>query len=329
MDTIERTDGSTDEISVEELCREIEARRRAKYQAKTKPYPRSNPIASDISDCMRETVLGITHWQDRPEFPVEAIQRMERGNQIENWMIRELMELGYNVRVDQQPFELKDKKGRVISRGKVDGFIQTGRRVFPLECKSMMPTIYAQINTQEDFDRYTFFRKYPRQLQSYLLANNLDQGFWIVDDLAGHWKLIPCHLDFGRAEKILQHVEGAVEHLVNGTLPDFHKDASVCLKCWAFKRVCTPPIAAGEGMQVIDDPELGLKLARIKELEEAHREYERYDKEVKKVFKATMKANQTFIIGDFMVSSSEEHERKGYEVKATKYVTFEIEKLPY
>jgi hypothetical protein len=321
----------TDEPTVEDLCKEIAERRRTKYANRTKPYPRNNPIASDISDCVRETVLGITQWKERPDFPIAAVERMERGNQIEDLTLRELMELGYSVRVDRQPFELRDKKGRLISRGRVDAFIKVGRKEYPLECKSMNPNIYSRIDTQEDFDSYSFFRKYPRQLQSYLLANNFEEGFWLIDDCMGHWKLIPCRLDYDRAEKILKHTEQAVEHIAAGTLPGYHTDPSYCLKCWAFKRVCTPPFFSGEGMKAINDPELADKLKRRAELDAAASEYDRLDKDVKETLKEAMKPTDVFIIGDFMITAEEKERRyKAQPAKPAHTTTFlglEIEKI--
>jgi hypothetical protein len=317
--------------NVEELCRQIQARRRLKYETRTKPYPRSNPIASDIGDCVRETVLGITNWRDKPDFSVDAVERMERGNQIEDLMIRELMELGYSVRVDRQPFELKDKKGRVISRGRVDGFIRIGRKDYPLECKSMNPNVYARIDTQADFDEYTFFRKYPRQLVLYLLANNFEEGMWAVDDCMGHWKLIPCRLDYERAEKILTHIESTVEHVANGTLPAFHNDPTVCLKCHFFKRVCTPPFfSAGEGMRAVNDPELADKIARRAYLDPLASEYDKLDKEIKETLKAAMKDQDNWIIGGFLVTAEEKTRRfKAQPAKPASqqsYLSFEFEK---
>jgi hypothetical protein len=333
QETIEKTDSAqrSDKLTVEQLCDEIATRRRTKYASRTKPYPRNNPIASDISDCVRETVLGITNWKDRPEFPVEVIERMERGNQVEDWIFRELMDLGYSVRVDRQSWELRDKKGRIIARGRIDGFLSIGRETYPFECKSMHPNMYGRINSIEDFDRYQFFRKYPRQLQSYLFANNLDQGFWILDDLLGHWKLIPCRLDYDRAEKILRHLESAVEHLANKTLPPFHSDPTVCLKCWAYTRVCTPPFASGEGMQVIDDPEFSEKLKRRAKLDNAASEFDRLDREIKGFLKQTMKPEQIFIIGDYLVSAEEKirnmNPQPAKEASQQKYLAFNIESM--
>src|SRR5438094_49269 len=104
-------------ITVEELCAEIAEKRRERYAIRTKPSPRSQPVASDLGNCLRETVLGITQWKERPEFSIELAQRFERGNKIEDLAMAELQGMGYRARVDRQPYEIKNKKGRVINRG--------------------------------------------------------------------------------------------------------------------------------------------------------------------------------------------------------------------
>lgn len=319
-------------MNVEELCEEITKKRTEKYVRDTKPYPRNQPTSSDLGDCLRETVLGITNWQDKPSFSPELVQRFRRGAKLEDIAIAELQDLGYRVRVDRKPFEMKDKKGRVVLRGIIDGFVEAGhRQIFPMECKSLNPNIWARIDSQEDFDRYSFFRKYPRQLQSYLLAENLDQGFWLLDDCLGHWKLIPCHLDFDRAEKLLRHAEQAVEHIANGTLPDFHYDPSYCLKCIMFKRVCTPPFFIGEGMKMINDPEFADKLAKRAELDQAATEYDKLDKEIKETLKAAMKPGDNWIIGDYLVAAEEKTRRMkaqpAKEAKTLTYLGFDVSKI--
>jgi hypothetical protein len=110
----------------------------------------------------------------------------------------------------------------------------------------------------------------------------------------GHWKLIPCRLDYARTEKILKQLEGAVEHIANSTLPEFHQDPQACLKCWAFKRVCTPPFASGEGMQVFSDPEFAAKIARRVELADSASEYDRYDRGYQGIFEAGHEAESDF-----------------------------------
>lgn len=165
----------------------------------------------------------------------------------------------------------------------------------------------------------------------YLLANNLEEGFWILDDCMGHWKLIPCRLDYERAEKTLKHVESAVDHLAQNTLPAFHGDPTVCFKCWAFKRVCMPPFAAGEGMQVFDDPEFVEKLKRHQELDPAASEYDRLDREIKDFLKKAMKPEQIFLIGDYLIKAEEKSRsykaQPAKEAFTQKYLSFDIEKM--
>lgn len=320
-------------MTVEELCEEIAEKRRAKYSdpKRTEPYPRSNPIASDIGDCVRETVLGVSNYKDRPKFDPEVIARMERGQKIEQLMRAELFELGYTVREDRLLAELRDGKGQLLTRGRADGFIAKGRKEFAFEGKSMTPMVYNQINSQADFDHYVFFRKYPRQLQSYLLASNLEEGLWILDDCLGHWKIIPCRLDYDRGEAILKHLEGAVGHLAAGTLPDYHNDPAVCLKCWARGRVCNPPFFSGEGMKIIDNAELEQKLTRRAELDPMATEYDHLDKDLKEVLKEVMKKDQVFVIGKWMVKAEEKTKnfkaQPAKEASKTTYLGFDIEPI--
>src|SRR5262249_37616057 len=205
-----------------------------------------------------------------PQFDVDIKARLDRGSLIEDFVLQELGSLGLKARVDRKPFEILDRQGRLILRGIVDGFISYEGSDVPFEVKSMSPSIFQRINTLEDFKRYSWTAKYPRQLQAYLYHNDLEDGFFLLDDLAGHWKLIPVQLDFEEMEKILQQCEQAVEHIANKTLPDFPSDPQTCLKCWAFGRACNPPFFS-DGMVSIDDPEIEFKLDRRGELEEAKR----------------------------------------------------------
>lgn len=322
---------------LEAVFEEIQRKRSQDLLNKANQYPRNNPVASDISPCARETALGILHWQDRPPFTEELLARFEVGNDQESLAIAKMLRYGLKIVEQQQNFELRDKKGRLILRGRIDGKVEMNGQRIPFDYKTINPMMFDRLNTIDDFLKHKFFSKYPKQLWAYEYMNNIETGFVWMDNLLGQWKFVEIPMDWGRMEEILSQCETAVksvEDVRNGkpeeaALPAFHRDPQVCTSCWCFKRLCLPPFASGEGMQVIDDPELGMKLERIKQLEEAHHEYERYDREVKKVFKAVMKPMQTYIIGGYMVSSSEEHQRKGYEVKPTTYMTFEIEKLPF
>ena len=318
-------------MNIEELCQEIAAKRTEFYSRDVGPWPKNNMVASDIGECQRESVLAITEWNQRPAFDPEVKARLERGKRIEDLAMAELAVLGYSARVERKPFEIKNAGGQILCRGRLDGFLEKDRREYPFECKSLNPNVYNQINEQGDFDRYVFFRKYPKQLQTYLFANNLEEGFWILDDCMGHWKLIPCRLDYDRMDAVLRHLEAVADHVEKKTLPDFHKDPTTCLRCWVRGRVCNPPFFSGEGMQVINDAELEQKLNRRAELDPMASEYDHLDKELKEVLKAAMKPEQIFVVGNWMIKAEEK--TRNYKAQPAKtaskttYLGFEIEKI--
>ena len=220
---------------------------------KREQYPRNNPIASDISECERETVLGITHWQEKPPFTPHSAARMERGSQIENMVILELQKLGFEVRVERKPFELRDREGRLmVCRGKVDGFIKHDRQDVPVEIKSMNQHVWEKIN---DYARTskgsTGPRSTPISCKCICTRTTWKRACFCWMIAQGHWKMIPVKLDLGYVETILQRLESAVAHIEAKTLPDFHPDMSVCRKCWClWERVHPARIARGRAASV-------------------------------------------------------------------------------
>ena len=315
-------------MSVKDLCDEISRRRTEALERRIEKYPRNNPIASDIGECGREMVLSILHWQDRALPSPDLKARFERGNLVEDTVLRELSSLGISVRVERPPFEIRDRNGRLILRGKVDGFVKWENAEYPMEVKSLDANVFRQVETVEDFQRWIWASKYPRQLQAYLYANNLEEGFFLLDDCMGHWKLIPVQLDFAEMEKILQRCERAVESVESiraGTgeesaLPEYHKDPAVCRRCWAFGRVCAPP-ADYHGLVMADDPEFEQALDRRGELQTAHKEYESLDKTIKE----RVKGKDGIVVGAWLIQGKE-IPRKGYIVQDTKYWLAKITK---
>lgn len=281
-------------MAVADLIREIQERRAEALERKREVYPKNNPTASDLSPCPRETALAILHWQQRPPFPSELLARLERGKVIEDVVLRELSALGLYARVERKPFEIRGRNNQLLLRGKIDGFLEWQGADYPMEIKSLDRNLFARIETADDFNRYGLLAKWPRQIQAYLYANGLSEGFFLLDDCQGHWKLVPITLNYDVMEGILRQCEDAtraVELVRLGApeeeaLPPYHAEVTVCRRCWAFGRVCTPPnLAVGEGLQVIEDPTLELMLTRHQEIKQAAREYERLDEELKKFFR--------------------------------------------
>jgi CRISPR/Cas system-associated exonuclease Cas4 (RecB family) len=318
-----------DNQTVEDLCAEIAQKRTERLSKDLLPRPKNNATASDLHDCTRAMVYAVTNWKDRPAFSPELIARFERGSAIEEVARRELRDLGYSIKEERQPFEIRDKHGRLLVRGIVDGFLVKGRQDWPLEVKSLHPNVYHRIQTQDDFDRSIWSRKYPKQLLTYMYHYNREEGFFLLDDCLGHWKLLPVRLNYEKMEAVLKQLEAVAIHLEEKTQPDFHSDPSVCTRCDWFKRVCFPPWSAGEGLSVIEAGELEAKISRRAALDEAATEYDALDKDIKATFKAIgIKADHDYLIGDYIITAKEVvRNMKATEARQQKFLTYSIDSI--
>lgn len=307
---------------VVKLSEEIQSRREAKLKSEAKIFRQVNPRASAITECNREMVLSITNWKDKPAPDIHLQARFNEGKEQERKVIRELIDLGFEVIEGQKPFELKDRKSRTILTGSIDGKILLDGKRIPFEIKSLNPNIYSQINEVNDFNRYEWVKRYPRQMQAYLYGNNEESGLFILTDCLGHIKTFPVFLDYEEMEVILKRCEYVMDCVENKTLPDYHKDYSVCRRCWALGRCCTPPLDFGEGTQVIDDPDMEFMLNRREELNNVVKEYKQIDKQVKDYFKE----KPNCLVGNFHISGSW-RERKECHIPASRYWQSKIEKV--
>lgn len=326
-------------MSLEEFFTDIKQRRNEQLARNAGKWPRNNPTASDISRCTRETALGVLHWEDRPELGLDLLARLEAGKEQENIAYSKMLRLGIEIVEQQRTFELKDKKGRLLLRGKIDGKIAVNRKPIPFDLKTMHPSLFDRFDTVDDLMAHPFFSKYPKQLLAYEYMNDVETGFLWIDNMLGKWKFIEVPMDWELMEKILRQLETAVESIEavragaseETALPPFYFDPGTCLKCWAFKRVCTPPFFMGEGMRAVNDPELADKIARRAELDPLATEYDRLDKEIKEVLKAAMKPNDNWIIGDWLVQAQEKQRRMkaqpAKEAVTTTYLGFEIDRI--
>lgn len=246
---------------------------------------RNNVYATGYKECNRQMVLDMTHGDTLPSFDADTLARFRRGNDRERDMMADLKKIGRNcepsfeVAGEQERFELKGKKGRVIITGKIDGrlafhrykdlkFLQ-GQRSAPVEAKAWNANLVAQIQTYDDLFKSRWTRSGAYQILSYIFAENVPLGFFLLDR-SGLPALVPVelypHLD--KMEKFLEKAEIAMDHKEAGTLPDFIQDKEECKFCPHFGRNCNPPMTFGAGAQVFTDPEVIEKAERYKELEE-------------------------------------------------------------
>lgn len=301
------------------LISNIENAREKALAAKLKPREALSIYASGIGECDRQLVYNITNWRDKKMWDVHAQARMNKGNDEERLMLRELEDLGYTV-VEQQASLSEDMKRNFGVGGRIDGkLVFNGRRI-PFEVKSVNPRLFDNINTVADLQQYVWMRKYPRQLTLYMLGHNEEVGILALSNLLGQWKFLVLDLDYAKAEDLLVRLEGVNKHVKGATLPErIDYDEDVCGSC-AFAHICLPDIKNVPQVKWDDNPVLLKKLERRRELEPAKKEFEAIDKEVKATFDG---AGPTTMVGDFIVTRKNVA-RKAYTVDATEYAQTSI-----
>lgn len=301
----------------------LERRKTTLLTERGQSYPRSNPILSDISDCDRQIAYGVTNWKDREEPDVELLARFEAGNVQEREITTKLIAMGYKVTLQQQPVEVKGRDGQLLARGKVDGFITYNTIKIPFEIKSMNPNVYNMVDAYEDFQRKPWLRKYPRQLQMYLLGNNCEFGLFILTDCLGHWKIIPVALSYEEGEAILQRLERVHQHLKTGTSPDrIDYRADICGQC-PFAFICLPDVMRAQAI-VLTDADTLTMLDEREKLKPAHSAYEEVDKTLKGKIKASKVTKA--IAGDWVITAKTVH-REPYSVAGGDSTVVSIQKL--
>jgi CRISPR/Cas system-associated exonuclease Cas4 (RecB family) len=306
---------------VEALAKEIIEKRNHELSKKIVSFPRRNPIMSDIGECDRAIVYGVTHWDQKPLHDVDLQARFDVGNLWEREIIRELEGLGYRIIMSQAPVEIKGRGGEFLATGRVDGFIQVGREKIPFEIKSLNVMVYDRIDSAEDFQKKAWLRRYIRQIQLYCFGNNMEYGLFIITDCLGHWKVIPIYLDYGECELILKRLEGVHPHIQAKTFPDrITYSEEVCGRC-PFAQICLQDIIRTEA-EILTDPALIEELNERESLKDASRRYKKIDDAVKLKLQNIPKG----LAGDFMIIGKPSH-RDEYTVKASDGWKVDIKKL--
>lgn len=268
-------------MSVENLRNEIIKKESERLSHKRSKYQPKNCTASGLVECLKERYHAIIDWKSKPISDDWLQARFEEGNEQERRILIKLLSNGFEISDNQHRFEIKDRSGRVILTGRIEGKIKYEGKYYPFEIKSMNPNIYAGIDKLEDFEKYSHTQKYPKQLMSYMYNESCDEGFFIITDCLGHFKIITVKLDYAMMEKEIQNCTFVQDCVDKKCPPPFTDNKALCRKCWAAKTCCFPAMDFGEGMQVINDDELKADLDRRFELMPAAKEYDQVDKSIK------------------------------------------------
>lgn len=278
------------------------------------PSNRPYCYASGYEECDRKLVLLMTKGDLVQPFPTNVRARFRRGKDRERNLISDLSATGrlcdppFEVVAQQQRFELKDRKGRVVIAGMMDLGLKFSHKVMiPAEIKDYNQNLSARIETFEDVLQNRWTKKAAYQLPSYMFGAAQPLGMLILTtpDIP---KFIPVELNdlvANLTEEFMQKAERALDHKEAGTLPDYIDDYSECQRCQFLGIACDPPIKT-EGTKIFTDPEIESKLLRYLEIEDVGEEYETLDKWVKKEFRGIESglAGKAFIQGKWQKYTS-------------------------
>lgn len=259
--------------------------------------------ASAWRTCERRMVYELTVPDQQQPFDADTLARFRRGNDRERDIVADLSRIGRNATPEfrivgqQDAFKLKDRRGRQVISGKVDGFLEVDRQRAPLEVKSWSPFIVDRIESFDDLFDNPWTRSGGYQLLSYLFGHEMPVGFMLLDR-SGIPKALPVVLDrhLDRMEEFLAKSERVVDHALAGTLPAFIEDASECRRCPFYGAVCNPPLSAKD-VQVFTDPMFESELQWWHDHKDVAKQWNSLDDRIKKQLRGVENA----IAGPFSI----------------------------
>jgi CRISPR/Cas system-associated exonuclease Cas4 (RecB family) len=279
-----------------------------KKEKDIKQYPVHTNRASDLGHpCVRYHVLNRTRWEERSLHDTRLQLIFDLGKEIEDITIRDMQAAGFQVIEQQRPFTWKEYN----ITGTVDGKVLIDGEAVPFEVKSCSQFVFDKLAGVADMTRgkYGYLRKYPTQLNLYMLMDNKERGVFIFKNKqTGAYKEIWMDLDYQLGEETLKRSESVNAHISAGTLPDPINDDMWCNDC-PYAHICLPEV---NGREVdIDTGELGSMLDRMEVLKAAVTEYDELDAQVKKMVEGREKvlAGNWYISGKWM-------DRKSYDIPA-------------
>lgn len=277
---------------------------------KIKAYPVNSNRASDLGNpCLRYHVFNRTRWEEKSLHDVGLQNVFDLGNDIEEIALRELAAAGIKVIEQQKPFNWPEYS----ITGHLDGLVLIDGKAYPLEIKSCSPFVFDAIHTIDDLKKgkYAYLRKYPVQLNLYLLMSNIDKGvFLFKNKVTGAYKEIWMDLDYELGEATIKRAEAINAHLAAGTVPEPIEYGDECERC-GFVHICSVDHIGKE--VEIDTGELAVMLDRLDALKPAKKEYEEIDEAVKKA----VEGREKILAGDWFVTGRWT-ERKGFTVEPGK-----------
>lgn len=298
------------------------------YSDSRKIYPTHTNRASEMGhDCVRFLVFNRVRWQDKMLHDVLLEVIFQEGNYQEEAVKKTLAKAGFELTQQQRGyFETQQN-----ITGHLDSFLSHPEilpKPIPIEIKGLSQNNWSSINKFSDIleHKQYYIRKYAAQINLYMYMSEEDEGLFVLKNKQnGQIKFIPAELDYEytegllkKAEKINDYVE---KYKKNGHIPDeTTQDAKICAGC-AFRHICFKDSDPYQGITLIQEKIAEDGLVRMKELEDAAKEYEELKEVVYDIIKKRAEAinppegKAQFLVGEFHCKASVVKTKK-YEIPA-------------
>jgi hypothetical protein len=289
-------------------------------RSKIKKVPAMANRASYLGDdCERKLYYLRAEWDKAEETPLELQYIFEEGHQQEKVIIADMIEAGFKIIRQQEPFTWADHQ----ITGSIDGMIvMPDQSLVPFDAKSMSPHVWDKVSDVESLKRFTWTKKYVAQIILYMLMSNQERGVLVFKNKSnGRFKqlnfLLSDFLDL--AEEQLQKADRVNVAVATKTPPDRLEEPDHCRMC-QFRLHCLPD-QNFDHLEFIDNEELVALLEKKEQLKPYRDQYDDIDDQIKEQIKG-----REFVCGNYHISGKW-IEKKESVVRASKYWKSAIKKI--
>jgi CRISPR/Cas system-associated exonuclease Cas4 (RecB family) len=296
--------------------------------SRIKQYPQNNLRASGIGhECDRYHYHSIKDWREKALHDPILQSIFDEGGLHETDVIKQLMDLGFQVVEQQRSFQIDSPK----ITGHIDGIIRWDGHDFPFDVKSISGLDFDKIDSAEDllYSKKEHQKAYIAQIQLYMLMTNNEYGCFILKNKqTGEIKPIWCQIDFVYCDNLLKRAERVYKALADNEPPKRVDNIDLCSKC-SFAHICLPDLKA-TAISTIDDQELAATMERMDQLKPMVKEYEELEAQVDEI-KNNVGAGD-FICGDYLLKIKEMTRTSKvpitFEFQKTTFLQKKIVKIP-
>ena len=270
-------------------------------------WPRTANRASDAGhECERHLVAARIRSEKWTIHDIGLQRIFDEGKIQEDAVLHDISEANLEVMEHQRPFLWK----KFQITGHIDGKIKDeDGNLVPLEIKSCSPNSFMALQKMNQHDllnsRYPWIKRYPAQMGLYMLMDNMDRGIMVFKNkVTGELLQIDFVLDdqfLEYLETVLKKLERVNKYCEKDELP-LVIPISDCDRCGFCTTLCFPDRDFGPGFKImLPDPEIDRLLSRREQLQEAAKEYEHIDKDLKSMF-----SGQNAIVSGWKIVSKEQ-----------------------